>query len=247
MSSPTCGRARRLLRGVSVLSALAFAGPALAAMDWLAVCSKCLSPKIFSRSGIGTAQAMAEARMTQRDAEAWCENWSPGENVRACAKRELSSAEGHKIYRASADCTAGRITPIDGNTYTYAGVWTNDVGRGRSRWRDATGRIVGQDNASNGLAISQQWEVLCPRGLVGGTKRQAPTAAAPAAAVAPTAVFAVGQIVEARYGSAWVRAQIQGLRPVRRGDSLDYHYEVRLENGQRGIVPARMLRSAHGR
>jgi hypothetical protein len=77
-------------------------------------------------------------------------------------KRELAQ-EGNKTYRASADCTAGRITTIDGGVYTLAGVWDrSDIGGGRTKWKGADGAIVGRDNASNGLAISQQWELLCP-------------------------------------------------------------------------------------
>ena len=80
--------------------------------------------------------------------------------MQGCIERE--KAEIGKKYRATADCTKGRITTIDGESFTLAGVWADDVGRGRTKWRDKTGQIVGQDNASNGLAISQQWEVLCP-------------------------------------------------------------------------------------
>src|SRR6185295_12591064 len=112
-------------------------------------------------------------------------------------------------YRASADCPAGKITTIDGQSYTLAGVWdASDVGAGRTKWKDASGQIVGRDNASGGLGISQQWEVLCP-GPVKATSAAKPVS--PKAAVAPTGEFAVGQVVEAKYGRDWVRGRIDKI------------------------------------
>ena len=127
----------------------------------LSLGSKGWAPTVISKSGIGTANAVAEAKVTRKEIEGWCANWSPGD--KGCVQRELASPDAKKTYRASADCTAGRITPVDGNTYMLAGKWDNsDIGGGRTRWRDAAGKIVGRDNASGGLAIAQQWEVLCP-------------------------------------------------------------------------------------
>ncbi len=142
-------------------AAVVSAGAAGAQGEWLSLGSKSWAPTVVSKSGIGTANAVAAAKVTHKEIEGWCANWSPGD--KACVQRELSSPETKKTYRAAADCVAGRITPVDGNTYMLAGKWDNsDIGAGRTRWRDATGKIVGRDNASNGLGISQQWEVLCP-------------------------------------------------------------------------------------
>lgn len=166
--------------------------------EWLAVCSRCPSPAVVSKSGIGTANARAEARMTREELKGWCENESPG-NVNECLRQQLAE-HGNKVYRASADCTAGRITTIEEKTYTLAGLWDNsDIGGGRTKWRDAGGQIVGRDNASNGLAISQQWEVLCPGpppvGRAAAAPAQAPRAATPArqAAQPPPAPVCGGQ------------------------------------------------------
>jgi hypothetical protein len=110
--------------------------PASADAEWLSLCGKCDNPTVFAKSGTGTANSVAEARLKET---------------------------GNKIYRAKADCTAGRITTIEEQSFALAGVWDNsDIGAGRTKWRGADGQIVGRDNASNGLAISQQWEVLCP-------------------------------------------------------------------------------------
>jgi hypothetical protein len=151
---------------VAILSVAAAA--AGAQREWLSMCSKCVSPFVTSKSGIGTANAMAEGRITRRDIEAHCANWSPGTNQADCVRRELAGTDLNRIHRAAADCPGGRITTIEGTSYTLAGKWESDVGKGRTKWRDRAGRIVGQDNASNGLAISQQWEVLCP-GFPGAT------------------------------------------------------------------------------
>lgn len=127
----------------------------------LALCSKCVDPTITAISGVGSANAVAVAKVTRQDAAGWCENWEPQTNRETCIRAQLEQFGSN--YRAQADCTTGKITAIDGNTYLLAGVWDNsDIGGGRSKWRDSSGAVVGRDNASNGLAISQQWETLCP-------------------------------------------------------------------------------------
>ena len=218
--------------------------------EWLALCSKCVNPTIFSQTGTDTANALAQARITREEIEGWCANWQPGDA--ACVKQGLLDNDLKKVYRASADCTAGRITPVDGNTYQLAGVWDNrDIGGGRSKWRDAQGKIIARDNASGGLGISQQWEVLCPSAGKRTAKAKASnaSAAAPAARGAvpparlPTADFAVGQVVLARYGSQWIRAKVNAVRQVKGRNGPELAYDVRLDNGKRGLVPARMLRA----
>lgn len=229
------------------------AGAALAATstEWLSLCGKCLNPTVFAKSGIGTTTATAEARITRKDAEGWCENWEPQTPRAQCVSLQMSSDDAKKVHRATADCTKGRITAIDGGAYTLDGRWTSDVGRGRTRWRDKSGRVVGQDNASNGLAISQQWELLCP-GTAGNAGAQAPAgsgtrAAAPPAAAKPPAPkgdYAVGQAVEAKYGREWIGARVTRIRETQGRNGPELAYDVQLDNGKRGIVPARMLRAA---
>lgn len=129
--------------------------------EWLASCYRCPAPAVTSKSGIGTQNAVAEGRMTDAELRTWCTESDP-QNVAACVRREMAEAGG-KTYRATADCSAGRITTIDSGQYTLAGVWDNsDIGGGRTKWRGSDGQIVGRDNASGGLGISQQWELLCP-------------------------------------------------------------------------------------
>lgn len=71
-------------------------------------------------SGIGTAHAVAEAHVTRKEIEGWCANWSPDD--KGCVARELASDAAKQTYRASADCTRGRITAVHGGTYTLDGV-----------------------------------------------------------------------------------------------------------------------------
>lgn len=158
---------------------LALAAPARAASDpeWLSLCGKCLNPTVTAKTGVGSTQAVAEARVTREAAQAWCTNWQPDDKT--CLKGQLSTEQG-KVYRASADCLHGRLTAVDGNPYAFAGFWTSDVGRGRSKWKGGDGKVVGQDEAGGGLALSQQWELLCP----GVTKITAGTAAPAGAAQA---------------------------------------------------------------
>jgi hypothetical protein len=227
----------------AIAAAAIMAKAAVAAeREWLSLGSKHWAPTITAKSGIGTANASAEARVTREDIEGWCANWSPGD--KGCAQRELANPDTKKTYRASADCIAGRITPVDGRSYTLAGHWDHsDIGGGRTRWHDAAGKIVGRDNASGGLSISQQWEVLCPNNRKAGVTAGTKTPAAPKGVqAAPPSRFSVGQIVEARYGREWLRGRINKISQVRGAHGPELAYDVRLDNGKRGVLPARMLR-----
>jgi len=164
--------------------------------ELLALCGRCPSPTVTAKSGIGTANARAEAKMTQQAVLA-TDGPCDGSTDKSCVQRETA-----KIYRATADCTAGRITTILEQSYTLAGLWDNsDIGGGQTRWRGADGQIVGRDNASDGLSISQQWEVLCPgpvtQALIARAAKLNASApargAAPAAAPAQTASLCAGQ------------------------------------------------------
>lgn len=209
--------------------------------EWLSLGSKHWAPTVFSKSGIGTARARAQAKVTRQEIESWCANWSPGD--KDCVRRELAADEAKMTYSAAADCTQGRISAIDGNTYTLAGKWDDsDVGGGRTRWRDNTGKIVGRDNASGGLSIAQQWEVLCPGSATAGHAARSNAAGRQTIPPVPNAPFAVGQVVEARFGRQWVRGRIDRIRQIGRGTNSEIDYDVRLESGQRGLLPARMLR-----
>lgn len=205
------------------------------AAEHLSLGSKHWAPTIFKKSGIGSANASAEAKVTREEIEGWCANWSPGD--KGCVQRELSSEAANRVYRASADCTRGRITAVDGKTYVLAGTWDHtDIGGGRTRWRDAAGNIVGRDNASGGLGISQQWEVLCP-----GPSRAAPSGA-PRSSGPTAAAFAVGQAIEAKYGREWIRGRVNRVVQVAGARGPELNYDVQLVNGKRGVLPARMLR-----
>jgi hypothetical protein len=139
---------------------------------------------VTTKSGIGTANAFAEARMTAAALRTSCAETDP-QNVEACMRREMAEAS-KKTYRATADCTSGRITTIDDQQYTLAGLWDkSEFGGGRTQWRGSDGRVVGHDNASGGLAISQQWELLCPGPLTPALLTRAAAALARPAAQAP--------------------------------------------------------------
>ena len=136
---------------------------------------------------------------------------------------------------ASADCTRGRITAVDGQTYTLDGVWDDsDIGAGRTRWRDGAGAIVGRDNASGGLGISQQWEVLCPgpvKGAADGEREARGTEAGAGGRVRRGA----GDRGEVRSRVGW-RGRIDRIRQAPGGSQVEY--DVRLDNGQRGVPAA---------
>ena len=232
----------RLGLAALLAAGLGWSGPALAE-EWLALCSKCLSPIVFSKTGIGTAHAVAQARITRQAAKDYCEQWEPGRGE-ACVAEQMATPEAKQTFRATADCTAGRITPVDGKTYRRDGVWPGgDIGAGRARFRDSAGRVVGRDNASGGLGIAQQWELLCPAVRPAASRPGvAAPAPPPAAPRAPAAAFRAGQTVEAMFGRQWIAGQVVAVKQVATPQGTEIRYEVVLVNRQRGVVPARMLR-----
>ncbi len=152
-----------------------------ASTEWLASCFRCPAPTVVAKTGIGTANATAEARFTAAELKSSCAETEPND-VAGCVRRQMAEV-GQKTYRATANCTEGRITTIDEQQYTLAGIWDNsDIGGGRTKWKGGDGNIVGRDNASGGLGISQQWEVLCPAPVSAALLRRA---ALPASAQAP--------------------------------------------------------------
>lgn len=173
--------------GVALISLAEFGPPITAPViaadnaggDIMPICTmpKCLNPRVTTKSGIGTANATAEAKVSLDDAAKWCATYKPMDKL--CVKEQVRSGwVGFRgLYRASADCVAGRMTPIDGNTYTYIGVWEDGPGKGRpkftttnrqfphTKWDETgvtihpSGEITGWGGGSPNLAT--QWEVLC--------------------------------------------------------------------------------------
>ena len=177
--------------------------PAVAAdNEFMPICTlpKCLNPRVTAKSGIGTANATVEAKVTPEDAAKWCAAYKPKDKL--CTQEQVRSGWiGFKnLYRANADCVAGRMTAIDGNQYTYVGVWEDGPGKGRPKFTTAnrrfphtkwdetgievhpSGSITGWGGGSPNLAA--QWEVLCagaqpPEVKVAQPPTQAPQTIAP--------------------------------------------------------------------
>src|SRR5688572_3753548 len=78
------------LKTVTILCvALMTAAIPLTAAEYLPVCEKCLNPRVFSKTGIGTAKAEAEAKVVQEDAAAWCAANRPRDPY--CAREEVTN------------------------------------------------------------------------------------------------------------------------------------------------------------
>jgi hypothetical protein len=175
--------------------------------EYLPICNlpKCLNPRVTAKSGIGTANATAEAKVTPEDAAKWCATYKPMDKL--CATEQVKSGwiGFRNLYRATADCVAGRMTGIDGNGYTYAGVWEDGAGKGRARFASSnprfpakkwdetgveihpSGSITGWGGGSPNLAA--QWEVLCAGAPAPTAKVSQPSGSAPQiAALVPNAV-----------------------------------------------------------
>lgn len=192
---------RSLLRGwgcAALLCSASLVSQARAASspEWLASTDG-PNPTVTSKSGVGTAQAVAQAKVTSDAVQTFCADQAgqgdPAQAraaIDACAKQQ--KGELGKSYSIRADCTVGRLQPLDGKPYVLDGLWDNsDVGGGRTRWKGPDGVVVGRDNASGGLALSQQWEVLCPgrvsASVLSKARSLGPTAASGAVAQAAPA------------------------------------------------------------
>jgi hypothetical protein len=145
----------------------------------LSLCPKCPTPTIFSKSGIGTAHAVAKGRVTYQDAKGHCEQYAMEDhpNCDQQAKETLQEEAG-KIYMATADCTHGKMTDANGENFIYAGLWPKTGNRfqdqylaGKTRWRwgpgsdEDTGKIVGEDGPTNAFMVAATAEILCPNGV----------------------------------------------------------------------------------
>ena len=155
--------------------------------DFLPLCllERCLNPRVLSKSGIGTANATATAKVTAEDAKVWCTKYNP--TYKDCvrdrveyggAADRLSSVE----FKASANCQAGTLAAVDGLQYTYIGTWLGGRGAGRPRFRgphttDGTTQFEQQggpqvasgawdiadlaNGPGSGESLAIQWEILC--------------------------------------------------------------------------------------
>ena len=200
---PAGVRRSAVLRAVLLLATGLLGGRGLAAgsPEWLSSTDG-PSPIVTSKSGVGSAQATATAKVTSDSIKELCADQAglgdPAQAKKAtdaCAKQW--KGELGKTYTVKADCSVGRLDPLDGKSYVLDGIWdSSDIGGGRTRWRGPDG-VVGRDNASGGLALSQQWEVLCPGRVSAATLSKARSLGGTsgggggAAASAPTATASV--------------------------------------------------------
>jgi hypothetical protein len=147
-----------------------------------------LNPRIQSTSGVGTANAVASAKVTLEDATAWCAQFNAG--YKGCVEDQVAqggTAGGAKVrandFKATANCATGKMTAVDRRSYTYVGTWPDGgPGAGRPKFAGSTGEIGGrvfeqqggpqvangsttifqlalEPNAGESLAV--QWQVLC--------------------------------------------------------------------------------------
>lgn len=145
----------------------------------------CLNPRVISKTGIGTANATAQAKVTAEDATRWCAQYQP--RYKACAEDQVeyggaADRFNNIDFKASANCQTGQLVAIDELTYAYAGTWPNGPGAGRPKFRgphttDGTtqfeqqgavqvasgaysiSEVANKPNSGESLAI--QWEILC--------------------------------------------------------------------------------------
>ena len=163
--------------------------------DFLPLCmfAKCLNPRVQSKTGVGTASARVEARVTKEDAAKWCAANNP--TYKGCVDDRLESGGAadrfnNLDFHATANCDKGEMTAVDDLKYTYAGAWpSGGPGAGRPRFKgpyttDGTtqfeqqgavqlasgaysiSEVANKPNSGESLAI--QWEILCGTKVPGG-------------------------------------------------------------------------------
>jgi hypothetical protein len=165
-------------------------GARVAGGEFLPVCllERCLNPRVTSKSGVGTTNAAADAAVTKDDATAWCAKFNKGNPT--CVDDQVAqggTAGGAKYrsnaFKATANCASGKLTAVDGRSYTYVGKWPDSgPGAGRPKFQGSAGEVGGrlfeqqdgpqvangsmsifqvalEPNAGESLAI--QWELLC--------------------------------------------------------------------------------------
>lgn len=161
-----------LALGVSAQPASA---QAKAKAQWLPLCGKCASPTVFAKSGIGTAHAVAKAKMTFEDAKENCQSYSMDDHP-DCDKeaKETLKEENGKVYTATADCVHGKLTIADGESFIYAGIWPSGYLKGKTRWRwgpgsgEDTGKFADENGPTNGFMVDTTSKIVCPNGIGAG-------------------------------------------------------------------------------
>ena len=155
--------------------------------EFLPLCllPRCLNPRVLSKSGVGTANARAQAKVTAEDAARWCAQYNP--TYKGCVEDRVEGGGAadrftNIDFKASANCDTGQLVAIDELAYTYAGTWPNGPGAGRPRFKgpyttDGTtqfeqqGAVQVQSGAysiadvankpNSGESLAIQWEILC--------------------------------------------------------------------------------------
>ena len=119
-------------------------------------------PIIYDRSDLDTAHAVVKAEIHEKAAAKHCTDFHPLDDQAECADR-IFRDEGGTRYLAKADCTTGALTDAFGTHYQVVGTWYEGLARGRARFVDAEGQPVSANGFDQGLSLSTQWAVLCPR------------------------------------------------------------------------------------
>ena len=185
---------RRALAGLGAAGLLMSIFPDVApaqsapASEYLPVCTipNCLNPRVVSKSGVGSANAVAEAKVVREDAVAWCAKYN-ARNPTCVADQVVQGGTGggakfKTAFRAQANCPAGSLTAVDGGSYSRVGTWPDGPGRGRSKFQGSLSQIGGRQfqqqdvaglangsttiyqmgaGANSGESLAIQWEVLC--------------------------------------------------------------------------------------
>ena len=115
-----------------------------------------------SKSGVGSAQATATAKVTSDSIKTLCADQAQAGDpagrksaMDACSKQW--QAELGKTYTVHADCTVGKLDPLDGKSLRPRRLWDSSesapgalAGEGPTGWSAATVRAVVFPSRSSG-------------------------------------------------------------------------------------------------
>jgi len=117
-------------------------------------------------TGFGTENAVAEGTITEAAAREFCETFrvlDTPEETKECIAGKL--AQYGKTYRVTADCVAGSITSVYGETFYYVGqrVRRSDTDSPNiSLWKDEEGETLDFTRPYDpGHVVAQNWSTVC--------------------------------------------------------------------------------------
>jgi len=111
----------------------------------------------------GDTNAVAQGKVTLKDAQMWCGSWEP--DNKALPLKNNSTVKRARLQDFLPIVPPENLTFQTAPIYTHTKeVWdASDNLAHRPKFSGTDGKIVGGSNASGGLDLAANWELLCGR------------------------------------------------------------------------------------